>query len=539
MAPRWARGAHFLVLLLVIIATDHTRADEISYDDVDAPKHPGCDNKFVLVKIRNWIDNVPASDYVGITARFGGPVAARADKAHVTSLSRADPIDCCSNPGGVKHAGNILLAERGNCTFTTKARIAQQAGASAVLISNDREELYKMVCFENDTFADITIPAIMIPRSAGESLESALQSSQSVKLLLYSPVRPVVDLGELFLWCLAVATVIGASLWSACTANDVGSGRYKRLKEASAASRTKDDSDDKEVVDISIASAVCFLILASVFLLLLYLFMSNWFLMLLVVLFCIGGAEGLQTCLVTLLSRLFPGVGTRHITIPILGTVSSLSVVVFPICVAFSVIWAVYRHAHVAWVGQDVLGVALILTVLQVVRLPNIKVSTVLLSCAFLYDIFWVFISPYIFKESVMIVVARGDKSGGESIPMLLRVPRFYDPWGGYSIIGFGDILLPGLLVSFTLRFDWANKKSLSGGYFLWTTVGYGLGLMLTYVALNLMDGHGQPALLYIVPCTLGIVVLLGWIRKELGALWNNKDVAEEPSAGQVGAAQA
>ena len=49
--------------------------------------------------------------------------------------------------------------------------------------------------------------------------------------------------------------------------------------------------------------------------------------------------------------------------------------------------------------------------------------------------------------------VARGDKSNGESIPMVLKVPRLYDPWGGYSIIGLGDILLPGLLVSFCLRY--------------------------------------------------------------------------------------
>lgn len=32
----------------------------------------------------------------------------------------------------------------------------------------------------------------------------------------------------------------------------------------------------------------------------------------------------------------------------------------------------------------------------------------------------------------------------------------------------------------------------------------YMAGLLITYVALNLMDGHGQPALLYIVPFTLG-----------------------------------
>lgn len=49
--------------------------------------------------------------------------------------------------------------------------------------------------------------------------------------------------------------------------------------------------------------------------------------------------------------------------------------------------------------------------------------------------------------------VARGDKSGEDGIPMLLKIPRMFDPWGGYSIIGFGDILLPGLLIAFSLRY--------------------------------------------------------------------------------------
>lgn len=49
--------------------------------------------------------------------------------------------------------------------------------------------------------------------------------------------------------------------------------------------------------------------------------------------------------------------------------------------------------------------------------------------------------------------VARGDKTGEDGIPMLLKIPRMFDPWGGYSIIGFGDILLPGLLIAFSLRF--------------------------------------------------------------------------------------
>ena len=56
-------------------------------------------------------------------------------------------------------------------------------------------------------------------------------------------------------------------------------------------------------------------------------------------------------------------------------------------------------------------------------------------------------------KALFIIQVARGDNSGGESLPMLLRIPRFFDPWGGYDMIGFGDILFPGLLVSFAFRY--------------------------------------------------------------------------------------
>ena len=53
-------------------------------------------------------------------------------------------------------------------------------------------------------------------------------------------------------------------------------------------------------------------------------------------------------------------------------------------------------------------------------------------------------------------------------------------------------------------------------------------GLFLTYVALNAMNGSGQPALLYIVPCTLGTVLLLGWWRGELRSLWFKGDSLDQ-----------
>lgn len=55
---------------------------------------------------------------------------------------------------------------------------------------------------------------------------------------------------------------------------------------------------------------------------------------------------------------------------------------------------------------------AVVLTVLRLLRVSEVskavslQVASALLSAAFVYDIFWVFISPLVFHESVMIAVS-------------------------------------------------------------------------------------------------------------------------------------
>ncbi|KAI3984718.1 hypothetical protein MKX01_039335, partial [Papaver californicum] len=419
------------------------------------------------VKIQTRIDNVESKEFVGVGARFG-----------ITMESKE------------KHVNHIH--PRGNCKFTTKANVAQAAGASGILIINFKRKLYKMVCETNETDLNIHIPDVMLPQDAGLFLESSMKNTSQVAVQLYSPERPLVDIAEVFLWLMAVGTILCSSFWSAWSAREAAIKQDKILKDASF-DYVNVEQGSSGVVDINTMSAV-FVVIASCFLIMLYKLMSYWFIELLVVLFCIGGVEvRLQTCLVALLLRWFKSAGETFIKVP------------------------------VCWIGQDILGIALIITVLQIVCVPNLKVGTVLLSCAFLYDIFWVFVSKSWFNESVMIVisVSRGDRSGEDGIPMLLKIPRMFDPWGGYSIIGFGDILLPGLLIAFSLRYDWLSNKSLRVGYFVWEMSAYGLGLLITYVALNLMDGHGQPALLYIVPFTLGTFITLGKMRGDLSNLWS------------------
>ncbi|KAM4106126.1 hypothetical protein ACB094_04G044000 [Castanea mollissima] len=515
-----------LIGLSCIVAAD----DDVKQDDDTSPKSPSCNNPYELVKVKSWAGGAEGKTLTGLNARFGALLPSHAEKAPRLPVVFSNPLNCCSSSSS-KLSGSIVLAIRGDCDFTKKAEVAQAGGAAALVVINDNEDLFKMVCSDNDTAINISIPVVMIPQSGGETLNKSLASGQKVELLLYAPDRPVVDYAVIFLWLMAVGTLFCASLWSDITASEKTDERYNELspKESSNAGSDKDDAE-KEVLDISAKGAIFFVIMASAFLVLLYFFMSSWFIWVLIVLFCIGGVEGMHACIVGLILRKCRKCGRKAVNLPLIGEVSIISLVVLFFCVAFAIFWAVTRKSSYSWFGQDVLGICLMITVLQMARLPNIKVATVLLCCAFVYDIFWVFISKAIFSESVMIAVARGDNSGGESIPMLLRVPRLFDPWGGYDMIGFGDILFPGLLISFAFRYDKANKKGVLNGYFLWLMIGYGLGLFFTYLALYLMDGHGQPALLYLVPCTLGVIVILSLVRGELKQLWNYGAEESSPS---------
>lgn len=57
----------------------------------------------------------------------------------------------------------------------------------------------------------------------------------SVFVQLYSPLRPLVDIAEVFLWLMAVGTILCASYWSAWTAREAALEQEKLLKVTFAA----------------------------------------------------------------------------------------------------------------------------------------------------------------------------------------------------------------------------------------------------------------------------------------------------------------
>ncbi|XP_076885304.1 signal peptide peptidase-like 3 [Bidens hawaiensis] len=495
----------FILILILILSPTAFATDTDTF----------CDNASVSVMIKIWVDGVQGQTLEGLSATFSAKIPKTDNELVKQSVKLTNPINCCSNLSS-ELSGFTALARRGDCDYLVKADVAQVAGAAGLVVINDSEDIVEMSCSKK-TALDINIPVVMISKHGGDALNKSLSEGGKVELLVYAPESPIIDPGAAFLWLMAVATVVCASLWSEITRTGEANGNYDEL---SPKANHKDD-DENEIIEMSTMSAVIFIISASTFLVLLYLFMSSWFIWVLIVFFCLAAIEGMHSCIMALVKSKCGGCGQKTVNVPFFGTTTVMSLLVFLFCMAFAIFWVWTRKESYAWVGQDILGICLIIAVLQLAQLPNIKVATVLLCCAFMYDIFWVFISPVFFHDSVMISVAQGDSSSGESIPMVLRFPRLFDPWGGYSVLGFGDILFPGLLLSFTVRYDKAKKRTWKDGYFLWLAIGYACGLLLTYLALYLMNGHGQPALLYLVPCTLGACIILGFVRDELKELWN------------------
>ncbi|XP_019232716.1 PREDICTED: signal peptide peptidase-like 5 [Nicotiana attenuata] len=483
--------------------------------------HSSCSNDINTILVKLWVNGAEKDSIVGLSAAFGSVLPTDTKHAPRLPAVYTQPPNSCS-ASSTKLSGSIALARRGECDFLIKATVAQAGGASGVVLINTEGGALEIACPNNSTISNVTVPVVSISNDGGDIIDKFIAAGKKVELLLYSPDRPIVDYSVSFIWLMAVGTIICAALWK----------RFTRSKDDDVVAK---EDDDDEILHITAWTAIGFVISASTFLVLLYFFMSTWFVWLLIILFCIGGIEGLHNCIVSLILSKCRSCGKKTLNLPLLGEVTILSLVVLLLCVAFAIFWAVNRKESYSWIGQDILGIALMITVLQLAQLPNIKVATVLLCCAFVYDIFWVFLSPTIFHDSVMISVAKGKKAGGESIPMLLRVPKLTDPYNGFDMLGFGDILFPGLLICFTYRFDEARKKGVLNGYFLWLMIGYGTGLCFTYLGLYLMKGHGQPALLYLVPCTLGTCVVLGLVRRELKDLWNNSDESKQMAEERLG----
>lgn len=158
------------------------------------------------------------------------------------------------------------------------------------------------------------------------------------------------------------------------------------------------------------------------------------------------------------------------------------------------------------WILNNIIGAVFTVLGIAFIKVGHFYVVLVLHWLLFLYDIF------FVFGTEVMVSVATK-----MDVPIKLKLPLAK----GFSILGLGDLVIPGILSALSLKFDVdnaleeINKKNegspdlerLETPFFNYSLVGYFLGISATVWGMVVMNS-GQPALLYLVPAmSLTLVV--------------------------------
>uniref|UniRef100_A0A7S1K203 Uncharacterized protein n=1 Tax=Vitrella brassicaformis TaxID=1169539 RepID=A0A7S1K203_9ALVE len=210
-------------------------------------------------------------------------------------------------------------------------------------------------------------------------------------------------------------------------------------------------------------------------------------------------------------------------------------VLVSLLSVAMIVLWLWTSH----WAVCSLLALSMAVLAMVILRITNGWAIVILFCGLFFYDIFWVFLSPYVFHSNVMVTVAQQEANNPMyhimafvehmgvplpqwmlptkilSLPLKIMLPVGMKDDGSvhYSMLGLGDIIVPAFLAIYVCRNAVGNYLPPLRAPLVCFFVGYVAGLASASIAVAVFH-YPQPALLYLVPMTT-IPVLLAFYREK------------------------
>lgn len=195
-----------------------------------------------------------------------------------------------------------------------------------------------------------------------------------------------------------------------------------------------------------------------------------------------------------------------------------------------------YGFKKINWIVNNLVASTFAFSGSSLTRIGNFKVGVLMLVGLFVYDVYFVFGSTLMVSVAsnlelpVKLVIPGAPKdllslSEIAGVPVSLLSVRA-------SILGLGDIVVPSIFASLCLRFDHFKYYERTGQtfhrlrcigtpkYFVAAMLSY-IGALVVTVLANHYSGHGQPALLYIVPSMiLGVFGEAAW-NGEASKVWN------------------
>eukprot|EP00890_Picochlorum_soloecismus_P005715 jgi/Picsp_1/6144/NSC_03498-R1_protein len=458
------------------------------------------------------------------------------------SLAKVLPEDGCKSIDrvivydGTANMSQAALVRRGGCTFQEKALNLKGSGIELMIEYDGIHDECIRMDLRNESTADTDMLGISVASSGAFQLllpntpqenDSMIDEASTIfegqtrtSPILIAVSKPIThghflhgNVATVALGGLALLIIVLGSFWVSTVERDswlVPEHEMQRLYKGRL---------DNHV--ITLRAAWTFLFVASAALLLMLLLSSKIFYSLFALLFAVLCWDSMILVMSRWVSALLTDRGAALQTLRI----ADITVVVTSTVAVGA--WIVLRHAPLWWILQDYLALWLCVASFGLVQLPNLKIGTILLGSALVYDVWWVYLQPMVTgSASAMVSIAKH-----HALPLFLAFPEIgsVGTAPSYAILGLGDVLLPGLLIIFAYK--WGLRKSKNSDQtfgiktcrYFWPLCGaYVAGLVLTYVALSLNIGgqYGQPALLYLVPTTLGSCVLLSMLYGEFDEMW-------------------
>jgi len=234
------------------------------------------------------------------------------------------------------------------------------------------------------------------------------------------------------------------------------------------------------------------------------------------------------------------------------------AVVLLPLALVPSAAYHFWSAGKRSILITDILGLSFAHNALSLLKLDSFKTGSILLSGLFVYDVWWVFGTEVMVKVATTL-----------DLPIKILWPKslLFSGARGYTMLGLGDIVIPGTFAALALRYDYHRFSTApeapspapvapSGGdadsspapakrtatfdsapkpYFMAAMAAYVLGLVTTMVVMHTFKA-AQPALLYLSPACILSFLGTAAVRGEFADAWAWSDVpaAEEEQDGQA-----
>lgn len=158
------------------------------------------------------------------------------------------------------------------------------------------------------------------------------------------------------------------------------------------------------------------------------------------------------------------------------------------------------KHAVVS----NVIALSFAHTAISIVKIDSFQTASILLMGLFVYDI------TFVFGSTVMMTVVDGIDA-----PIMLRIPGE----AAMMMLGLGDVFVPGVVLALARRYD---ASSLRNRYPLFYTCFFAyLSSLIAAMSASAIFHRPQPALLYISPGILLLILVYGFIKSETKLIWS------------------